>query len=93
MALCVPEVPLELRRDFLELASDCGNYRVCSFVLGEIEEAQRMGLFSLTDLLALNQEEASALLGDGPGHVLDDGLLAECAAEFDRDAPAVALDC
>jgi sugar/nucleoside kinase (ribokinase family) len=87
VALCVPEVPLEMRRDFLELASDCGNYRVCSFVLGEIEEARRMGLFSLTDLLALNQEEASALLGDRPGHVLDGGLLAERAAEFTATRP------
>ena len=68
VALCLPEVPLEMRREFLELASDCGNYRACSFALGEIEEAQIMGLFSLTDLLALNQEEASALLGDGSGH-------------------------
>jgi len=91
VALCVPEVPLELRRDFLELASDCGNYRVCSFVLGEIEEAQRMGLFSLTDLLALNQEEASALLGDGSGHVLDDGLLAECAAKFTATRPRLRI--
>ena len=91
VALCLPEVPLELRRDFLELASDCGNYRVCSFVLGEIEEARRMGLFSLTDLLALNQEEASALLGDRPGQVLDGDLLAERAAEFTATRPRLRL--
>lgn len=82
VALCLPEVPLELRRDFLELASDCGNYRVCSFVLGEIEQARKMGLVALADLLALNQEEASALLGDSPGHVFDDELLVEHAAEL-----------
>jgi len=91
VALCVPEVPLELRRDFLELASDCGNYRVCSFVLGDIEEAQRMELFSLTDLLALNQEEASALLGHGPGYVLDDELLAECAAKLTATRPRLRM--
>jgi len=92
VALCVPEVPLEMRRAFLELASDCGNYRVCSFALGDIEEAQIMGLFALTDLLALNQEEAaSALLGDGSGHVLDDGLLAECAAKFTATHPRLRI--
>ena len=91
VALCVPEVPLEMRRAFLELASDCGNYRVCSFVLGEIEEAQRMGLFSLTDLLALNQEEASAVLGDDPGHVLEDGLLAEYAAKLTASRPRLRM--
>ena len=91
VALCLPEVPLEMRRAFLELASDSGNYRVCSFALGEIEEAQIMGLFSLTDLLALNQEEASALLGDGSGPVLDDGRLAECAAQFTATHPRLRL--
>jgi len=91
VALCVPEVPLELRRDFLELASDCGNYRVCSFVLGEIKEAQRMGLLALTDLLALNQEEASAVLGDGPGHVLDEGLLTERAVELTATRPRLRM--
>jgi sugar/nucleoside kinase (ribokinase family) len=91
VALCLPEVPLEIRRTFLELASDFGNYRTCSFALGEIEEAQIMGLVSLTDLLALNQEEASALLGDGPGSVLDDGLLAECAAKFTATHPRLRM--
>jgi sugar/nucleoside kinase (ribokinase family) len=91
VALCLPEVPLEMRRAFLELASDCGNYRVCSFALGEIEEAQIMGLFSLTDLLALNQEEAAALLGDGSGPVLDDGQLAECAAKFAATHPQLRI--
>lgn len=91
VALCVPEVSLALRRDFLELASACGNYRVCSFVLGEIEEARRMGLLALADLLALNEEEASALLGDRPGHVLDEALLVERAAEFTLTRPGLRM--
>ncbi len=91
VAMCLPEVPLEMRRAFLELASDCGNYRACSFALGEIEEAQAMGLFSLTDLLALNQEEASALFGDSSGPVLDGGLLAECATAFTATHPQVRI--
>src|SRR5271165_511886 len=91
VALCLPEVPLKLRRDFLELASECGNYRVCSFVLGEIEEARRMGLVALADLMALNQEEASALLGNGPGQVLDEGLLVERATELTAAHPRLRL--
>ncbi len=91
LALCIPEVPLELRRNFLDIASDCGNYRVCSFVLGEIKEAQRMGLLTLTDLLALNQEEASAALGDDSGHVLDAGLLMERAAELSASRPRLRM--
>lgn len=87
VALCLPEVPLQLRRDFLELASDCGNYRVCSFVLGEIEQARQMGLIDLSDLLALNYEEASALLGGGPGHDVEDRLLVERAADLTAARP------
>jgi sugar/nucleoside kinase (ribokinase family) len=87
IALCLPEVPLELRREFLELASDCGNYRACSFALGDTKRAQAAGLIDLCDLLALNEEEASALLGDSPGHVLQESILAERAAEFTRTHP------
>jgi len=82
VALCAPEVPLRLRREFLELASKCGNYRVCSFVLGEIEEARKTGLIELADLLALNEEEASALLGNAPGEILDEATLVQRAEEL-----------
>ena len=91
IALCAPEVPLPLRRDFLKLASDCGNYRVCSFVLGEIEEARKMGLIDLADLLALNEEEASALLGDGPGHILEESLLVQRSAALTLTLPRLRL--
>jgi sugar/nucleoside kinase (ribokinase family) len=91
IALCAPEVPLPLRRDFLDLASDCGNYRICSFVLGEMEEARKMGLIELADLLALNEEEASALLGDGPGHVLEERLLAQRAAALTLTFPRLRI--
>ncbi len=91
VAICVPEVPLTLRQSFLRLAADCGNYRVCSFALGEIEEARRMGLISLADLLAFNQEEASALFGSPPGLVLDEGSLLRLAARFTADQPQTRL--
>ncbi|HEY5214690.1 MAG TPA: carbohydrate kinase family protein [Acidobacteriaceae bacterium] len=91
VALCVPEVPLELRRHFLELATHCGNYRVCSFVLGDIEGALRMGLIALTDLLALNQEEASSLFSSGSGHILDERLLVECAATYTATHPLLRM--
>ena len=91
VVLCLPEVPLELRRDFLELASDCGNFRACSFALGDMKNARAMGLIGLSDLLALNQEEASALLGDSPGPVLDDSVLAERAAALTVACPRLRI--
>ena len=91
IALCVPEVPLELRREFLTLASKYGNYRVCSFVLGEIVQAREMGLLSLADLLALNQEEASLLFGNGDTPVSDEDSVVERAATFTADNPGLRL--
>lgn len=91
IALCVPEVPLELRREFLTLASKCGNYRVSSFVLGEIQEAQKMGMLSLTDLLALNQEEASLLFGNGGIPASDKSQVVDHAARFTADRPGLRL--
>ena len=91
LALCAPEVPLELRRQFLELATHCGNYRACSFVLGDMEEAQKTGMIALTHLLALNQEEASALLGCPSGHTLNENLLAEYAATYTATHRALRL--
>jgi len=91
LAVCLPEVPLELRRDFLKLASDCGNYRVCSFVLAEIEQARAMGLVTLVDLLALNEEEAWASVGHSPGHDFDDAILFERSAELTATRPQLRL--
>ncbi len=60
------------------------------FVLGEIEEARKMGLIELADLLALNEEEASALLGHGPGHILEESLLVQRSAALHADSAATA---
>lgn len=91
LALCAPEVQLELRRNFLELATLCGNYRVCSFVLGDMEEVVRTGLIALTDLVALNHEEASALLSGGSKHILDEEQLVECAATYTATHPSLRM--
>ncbi len=63
IALCLPEVPLDIRREFLNMATQYGNFRAASFTLAEVGPAQALNLFSMVDLLALNQEEASALIG------------------------------
>jgi sugar/nucleoside kinase (ribokinase family) len=60
MVLAAPEVALDVRARLLSLGSRYGCYRVASFVRGEIPAAARLDLFSQTDLLALNEEEAAA---------------------------------
>jgi sugar/nucleoside kinase (ribokinase family) len=63
IALAVPEVPLPVRSHFLDLATRAGAFRAASFVPGEISAALEAGFFSRLDLLALNESEASELVG------------------------------
>jgi len=63
VALCLPEVPIDARQEFLRIATECGSYRVASFPSGEMDMVRRLNLLSHVDLLALNQEESAALAG------------------------------
>ncbi len=72
IALAVPEVPLHIRRRFLQLASEGGAFRAGSFAAGEIRKAREQGIFELLDLVSLNENEAEELVGckfqaDAPG--------------------------
>jgi sugar/nucleoside kinase (ribokinase family) len=59
----LPEVSLDIRHKFLTLATEANNFRVASFARGEIVAARERGLFSLVDLIAVNIEEASQIVG------------------------------
>jgi sugar/nucleoside kinase (ribokinase family) len=61
IALCLPEVPLEARSEFLRIATECGNFRIASFAAREMEAVRSRNLLSRVDLLALNREEAASL--------------------------------
>ena len=63
VALAAPEVPLEARHRFLELATDAGSFRVASFVSAEVKPARDSGMLDLLDLVSLNEEEAAELVG------------------------------
>jgi sugar/nucleoside kinase (ribokinase family) len=63
IALAVPEVALELRRYFLQLATRSEAFRVASFVPAEIGPAKAAGMFGMLDLVSLNEEEAGELVG------------------------------
>lgn len=67
IALCLPEVPLDARAEFLRIATECGNYRIASFTSEEMEKARQMKLLSQLDLLSVNQEEAIAFTGEDLG--------------------------
>ncbi|MDI7275360.1 MAG: PfkB family carbohydrate kinase [Anaerolineae bacterium] len=64
MALAAPEVPLVTRRHLLAMATRHGALRAASLASAEAEEALQMGLLRSVDLLAVNEDEAAALLGE-----------------------------
>lgn len=87
VALCLPEVPLEIRREFLELATDCDSFRVASFASAEIAMARNLGLLARLDLLALNAEEAVAIADCTFDAENPDRLLDACAAALTQLQP------
>ncbi len=91
VALCLPEVPLEIRHEFLKLATRCGNFRAASFALSEIPKANDLGLFSMVDLLALNREEAAGLVGYGYSAQNAQRFLSDCASILKKMQPGIRI--
>lgn len=90
VALCLPEIPLGTRRRFLQIATESHSYRVASFASGEMREARQTGLLSQVDLLAMNLEEASALVESRhPG--VDTCLMSTCSRIAVRANPKMKL--
>jgi sugar/nucleoside kinase (ribokinase family) len=79
VALCLPEVPLDKRKEFLRVATECGSYRVSSFTSEEMKFVDKLDLLANVDLLALNREEAIELAGGTLQNVNDGQLLDACA--------------
>lgn len=63
LALAAPEAPLEARRRLLEVATRGGAFRAAAFASAEIPEARDSGMLSMIDLLAVNEDEAGAVVG------------------------------
>lgn len=72
IVLSAPEVPLEARIAMLREGRRHGALTVSSVLSGEMESFSRMGGFALTDLLAVNEDEAAALAQALPGAPGDD---------------------
>jgi sugar/nucleoside kinase (ribokinase family) len=63
IALAAPEVSLETRFCLLNLATKNNYFRVASFTSGEMETVLDERIFEKVDLLCINLDEATAILG------------------------------
>jgi sugar/nucleoside kinase (ribokinase family) len=78
IALAVPEVALEMRHYFLQLAARAKTFRAASFVPAEIAPAKQAGMFQLLDLVSLNEEEAQELTGCSFSSVAPEVFVGKC---------------
>ena len=91
IALCVPEVPLGQRHHLLTAATQGRALRVAALASAELAEAKARGFFASVDLLALNEDEASALTGVPVGSGPPRPLLEACARLLTAAQPAIRL--
>jgi sugar/nucleoside kinase (ribokinase family) len=91
VALCLPEVPLEARLGFLQLATRYGNFRAASFALSEIPSAIELKMLSMVDLLALNREEAAGLVGYEYSPQNAQRFLSDCASLLQKMQPGMRI--
>lgn len=91
IALAVPEAPLASRDRLLELATVHGAFRVASFASAEIQAARECGVLSRVDLLALNEDEAGALVGGSLDPLNPEPFLAMCAKTLCSIQPRIRI--
>jgi sugar/nucleoside kinase (ribokinase family) len=91
IALCLPEVPLGIRQRFLKSATNAGNFRVASFARAEVSDAQALGLFSSVDLLAVNADEASQIVGYAYSAANSEQFLADCSSKLTNAQPEIQI--
>ena len=89
IALAVPEVPLEVRHHLLKLATSCQGFRVASLTSAEIPEARTLDIFSDVDLLAINEDEAAALIDRAFDPHDPREFLEQCAGSLTASQPHI----
>ena len=87
IALAVPEIALEVRQHFLQLATRTGAFRVASFVPAEIAPARQTGIFEMLDLVSLNEAEAGELIGSSFLSKDRDAFIVKCQDFLQRSCP------
>lgn len=91
IALCAPEVPLGPRHRLLTEATPRHALRVATVTSAEMAGAQGRNLFASVDLLALNEDEATALTGVRFDPRAPRPLLGACADRLTAAQPKIRI--
>ncbi len=91
IALAAPEVPLETRAHLLRRARSWGGFGAAAFTSSEMAEAVASGMLSSVDLLAINQDELEALIGESVDPAAPEPTLARCAGILTEVQPHIRI--
>jgi sugar/nucleoside kinase (ribokinase family) len=91
MTLAAPEVPLDARLHLLKLATAGHAFRAAAFASSEVRAACQLGMFSLLDLVALNEDEAGMLIGRPFNPEAADAFLGPCSTLLTFYQPGIRI--
>ena len=91
ISLSAPEVPLAARKKLLTLTRQHRGFSVASFTSGEMEEAEQNGMLSMVDLLAVNIDEAAALIRMDADNKTAPDIVAKAIEKMAKINPAALL--
>ena len=87
LSLAGPEVSLEARRSLLELTGEYDACRILVVTSAEVARAKEMGIFSMADLLAINEDEAAAITGTSLDPDTPEAFLTALSRSLAPEAP------
>jgi sugar/nucleoside kinase (ribokinase family) len=91
VAVALPEVPVRTRLEFLAALDGCGAFRVAAFTSAEVRSSAGQALFDRVDLLAMNEDEAGAFLGQRFDATRSQSFLDDIADQMVRLRPELCV--
>jgi sugar/nucleoside kinase (ribokinase family) len=91
VALALPEVPLDARVRLLEEATEQGFWRVATILSGEVDAVLARDVVGMADLLAVNVDEAAALVGVPPTRLAAAEVVQALVEKVRGDQPGLSL--
>ncbi len=91
MVLAAPEVPMEVRWRLLEFGARYGAFRAAAFTSTEITALRGEDVLNRIDLLAINEDEAAALVGKSFDPGQPNAFLSDCGQLIAKQNPNLRL--
>lgn len=91
IVLAAPEVPVATRIRLLRHGKNHGMFNVASVLSSEVEEFSSLGGFELTELLAVNIDEARQIAGLDGEQISTPEIISACRSRLQETNPEIAV--